>query len=144
MALNVYEGMFILDSNRFGRDPDGVSGQINALIEKHGGEILVSRFWEERRLAYPIKNQKKGTYWLIYLKMDSLKLKAVREQCEINEAIMRYLFLKIDPRIVEPLVAHAQTAPVPQTSHVEEPAAVVVGVADDDLDVEDFDGDEVE
>ena len=76
--------------------------------------------------------------------MDSLKLKAVREQCEINESLLRYLFLKIDPRIVEPLVAHAQTAPVPQTSHVEEPAAVVVGVADDDLEgVDDFDDEEV-
>jgi small subunit ribosomal protein S6 len=126
--------MFILDSNRFGRDPDGMSGQLNALIEKHGGEILVSRLWEERRLAYPIKNQKKGTYWLIYLRMDSLKLKTVREQCEINESLLRYMFLKIEPRIVDALVAHAQSAPIPQVSHVEEAVAVTVGAADDDLD----------
>ena len=53
MAANVYEGMFILDSNRFGRDPETVSGQIPAMIEKLGGEMLVSRLWEERRLAYP-------------------------------------------------------------------------------------------
>lgn len=55
MAANVYEGMFILESNRFGRDPDAVSGQVPALIEKFGGEMLVSRLWEERRLAFPIK-----------------------------------------------------------------------------------------
>jgi len=61
--------MFILDSNRFGRDPDGVSGQISELIEKLGGEILVSRLWEERRLAYPIKGQRKGTYWLTYFRL---------------------------------------------------------------------------
>ena len=54
MAENVYEGMFILDSNRFARDPAAVSGQIPAMIQKLGGEMLVSRLWEERRLAYPI------------------------------------------------------------------------------------------
>ena len=47
--------MFILDSNRFGRDPDGALALLADLIQKAGGEILVSRLWEERRLAYPIK-----------------------------------------------------------------------------------------
>ena len=70
LARNVYEAMFILDSNRFGRDPDGISGQLTDMIQKLGGEILVSRLWEERRLAYPIKGQRKGTYWLIYLSLD--------------------------------------------------------------------------
>ena len=71
MAAIVYEGMFILDSNRFGRDHETVSGQIPAMIEKLGGEMLVSRLWEERRLAYPIKGQRKGTYWLTYFRLDS-------------------------------------------------------------------------
>ena len=74
MARNVYEAMFILDSTRFGRDPDGISSQLADLIQKAGGEILVSRLWEERRLAYPIKGQRKGTYWLIYLGLDALQL----------------------------------------------------------------------
>ena len=49
MTTNVYEGMFILDSNRYARDPAGVSGQVVEMIQKLGGEILVSRLWEERR-----------------------------------------------------------------------------------------------
>jgi small subunit ribosomal protein S6 len=105
--------MFILDSNRYGRDPDGVSGQISAMIEKLGGEMLVSRLWEERRLAYTIKGQRKGTYWLTYFRLAGGQFAALRRQCEINENIMRFLFLKIDPRIVDALVAHAQAAPVP-------------------------------
>lgn len=115
MAPNVYEGMFILDSNRFGRDPDGVSGQIPAMIEKIGGEMLISRLWEERRLAYPIKGQRKGTYWLTYFRLDSTQLAGLRRQCDINENIVRFLFLKIDPRIVDALVAHAQSAPATPT-----------------------------
>lgn len=112
MAANVYEGMFILDSNRFGRDPDAVSGQIPAMIEKLGGEMLVSRLWEERRLAFPIRGQRKGTYWLTYFRMDSSRLADLRRQCQITEDIVRVLFLKVDPRIVDALVAHAKSAPV--------------------------------
>ena len=51
MARNVYEAMFVLDSTRFSRDPDGTSGEVVELMKKAGGEILVSRLWEERRLG---------------------------------------------------------------------------------------------
>ena len=120
MAANVYEGMFILESNRFGRDPDAVSGQVPAMIEKFGGEMLVSRLWEERRLAFPIKGQRKGTYWLTYFRLDSSRLVELRRQCQITEDILRVLFLKVDPRIVDALVAHAQSAPVVVASGSEE------------------------
>jgi small subunit ribosomal protein S6 len=136
LARNVYEAMFILDSNRFGRDPDGISGQLADLIQKAGGEILVSRLWEERRLAYPIKGQRKGTYWLIYLNLDALKLAGLRTQLDITETVLRYLFLKIDPRLVDALVAHAQSAPVPAAAPVEEPPEPVLAAAISDEEVE--------
>jgi len=111
LAATVYEGMYILDSNRFGRDPEAVSGQVSAMIEKLGGEMLVSRLWEERRLAYPIKGQRKGTYWLTYFRLDGAKLADLQRQCLIADDILRVLFLKVDPRIVDALVAHALSAP---------------------------------
>ena len=111
MTENVYEGMFILDSSRYGHDPEAVSGQIDATIQKFGGTILVSRLWEERRLAYPIKSHRKGTYWLTYFRLAGGQLATLKRECQINEVILRYLFLKVDPRIVEAVVAHAQSAP---------------------------------
>jgi small subunit ribosomal protein S6 len=112
LAANVYEGMFILDSNRYGRDSETVSGQVPAMIEKLGGEMLVSRLWEERRLAYPVKGQRKGTYWLTYFRLDPSRLGDLRRQCQITDDILRVLFLKVEPRIVDALVAHALSAPV--------------------------------
>jgi small subunit ribosomal protein S6 len=112
LTANVYEGMFILDSNRFGRDPDTVANQIPVMIEKLGGEMLVSRLWEERRLAYPIKGQRKGTYWLTYFRLDANLVGDLRRQCQITDDILRVLFVKVEPRIVDMLVAHAKSAPV--------------------------------
>jgi small subunit ribosomal protein S6 len=140
LAANVYEGMFILDSSRFGRDSDAVSGQIQETIEKAGGQLLVHRLWEERRLAYPIKGQRKGTYWLSYFRLDSNQLSAVRRQFQLSENILRMLLLKVDPRIVDALVAHAQSATPAPAPEAAAPVAVVeeeaVGVAIDDVDID--------
>ena len=129
MVRNVYEVMICFDSNKFGRDPDGVSGEVVELITKTGGEILVSRLWEERRLAYPIKGQRKGTYWLIYARTDASQVAGLRRQFEITEVILRFLLLKIEPRIVDALVAHAQSAPIPAVPAPVEEAPVAVAVA---------------
>ena len=112
MALNVYEGLVIFDSNRYSRDPGGVSAQIADFVQKLGGEMLVSRLWEERRLAYPINGQRKGTYWLSYFRMDGKQLTALERECQLSESIMRSLVIKIDPRIVDALVSHATAAAI--------------------------------
>lgn len=115
MAEHVYEGFFILDSGRYARDPEGVVGQINKMIQEAGGQILVSRLWEERRLAYPIKGHRKGTYWLTYFRVDGSGMEDVRRKSRLNESILRSLFLKHDPRMVDTLVAHALAGPVVAT-----------------------------
>ena len=135
MALNVYEGMFILDSGRFARDPEGISAQLNKLVGEAGGEILVSRLWEERRLAYPIKGQRKGVYWLMYFRLDSLKLVELNRQFELFDANIRNLLIKIDPRIVDELVEHAIAGPVAmqdrQLPEIEEEEDAVKGEFED-------------
>jgi len=120
LAATVYEGMFILDANRYGRDAEGISQQITNLIQGAGGEILVSRFWEERRLAYPINAHRKGVYWLTYFRLDSVRLIEIKRKVEISDDILRTLFLKVDPRIVDTLVAHAKAGTI-ATYNIPEP-----------------------
>lgn len=60
MTERVYEGMFLLDANRYSRDSAGVSTRVAEMIEKCGGSLMVSRLWAEQRLAYPIKRHRKG------------------------------------------------------------------------------------
>ena len=107
MATNVYECMLIFDSNKYAQDHAGVSGVINELVTKNGGEVLVSRLWNEQKLAYPIGHHRKGTYWLMYFRLDSSKLIEINQALRINETVLRSLTLKVEPRLVEALVAHA-------------------------------------
>lgn len=131
MSTNVYEGMFILDSNRYGRDAGGVANQITGIIAKCGGEILVSRLWEERRLAYPIKGQRKGTYWLTYFRLDPKQVSAVNRESQLNDNILRNLVVKIDARIADALVAHALAGP--QAAKPATPEPVKEGAVDEEI-----------
>lgn len=127
----VYEGLFILDSNRFARDHEGVSREVEGLVETAGGEILVSRLWEERRLAYAVKGQRKGAYWLVYFRMPTANLKDLTRQCDINDTILRHLFVVLPPTLVDPILAHAKgevVQPVAPVETAEEPEAVGAGV----------------
>lgn len=108
VARNVYECLFILDSNRYARDPGGVSGSIPEMVEAVQGTILANRLWTEQRLAYPIDGHIKGTYWLTYFEMESTRLPEFYRACHLNEAVVRQMVLRIDPRLVEPMIAHAR------------------------------------
>jgi small subunit ribosomal protein S6 len=55
MPVELYETLFLLDSNKLSADPDSVKGHLHASIEKHGGRVEVERPWDDRKLAYPIK-----------------------------------------------------------------------------------------
>jgi small subunit ribosomal protein S6 len=104
--------MFILDSAKYSRDSAGVVAEIEGLIRSHGGHIEISRLYEERRLAYSIKGHRKGTYWLVYFRIDGPQIGLITRQCEINDTILRHLFLKVHPKLTDIVLAHAAGRPI--------------------------------
>lgn len=122
----VYEGLFILDANRLARDREGLPREVNGLIEAAGGEIEVSRLWEERRLAYPIKGQRKGAYWITYFRLPTTKVTELTRSCELQEGVLRQLFVRLPDALVEPVLEHAKGAavtPAPVAAEAGEAAA---------------------
>ena len=73
-----------------------------------GGELLASRLWNEQKLAYPINGHRKGTYWLSYVRVESTNLVKFNRACQLNDNILRHLAVKLDPRLVDPMVAVAK------------------------------------
>jgi len=136
LASAFYESLFLFDSNHYARDPGGIANSVQSMITDLGGEILVSRLWAEQRLAYPISGHQKGTYWLAYFKLDTQKLKELNRTCQLNEALLRFLFTRVDPRLVDALVAHAQEKVVVPIDQLErQPVGAAIG-ADDEEEVE--------
>jgi small subunit ribosomal protein S6 len=134
----VYEAMFIFDSSRFARERVALPAEVEAMIKANGGEVLVSRLWEERRLAYPINGQRKGTYWLIYFRSPTSAIIPLNRQCEIHDGILRQLVLKIHPHLVDAIIEHAKAGPAPPPAPV--PAGAPVNVPVPSNPIEELDG----
>jgi small subunit ribosomal protein S6 len=70
--------------------------------------------WEERRLAYPIAGQRKGTYWLFYFRGPSSIIVPLNREWEIQDGILRHLVLKVHPHLVDVVLEHAKAGPAQQ------------------------------
>ena len=110
MAVNTYEGMFLLDSAKVAVSWDESVKHVHDILTKHHSEIVASRQWDERRLAYPVEGHKKGTYLLTYFKADGSALKEIVSDCHLSDVVLRELILKVHPKLVEHLVNQAMTS----------------------------------
>ena len=108
MAENVYECMFIFNANAYNRNPAGVAKTVEDLVNSIDGEMLASRLWNEQKLAYPIKGNRKGAYWLTYFRAEGAQMAKFNRSCQLNDSILRHLAVKSDPRLVDPMVAVAK------------------------------------
>ena len=108
MPANVYECMFILDSAKVAGNLETADKQLRGLLEKNNAEVLVSRPWDERRLTYPVKNQKKGLYYMTYFSCEGKNVVNIEHDCSLNESILRMMVLKIDPKLVDTMLTLAK------------------------------------
>src|SRR3954447_18036459 len=102
--------MFLLDSAKVAVSWDESVKHVHDILTKHESEIVASRQWDERRLAYPVDGHKKGTYLLTYFKTDGSTLKEIVADCHLSEVILRELILKVHPKLVDHLVNQAMTS----------------------------------
>jgi small subunit ribosomal protein S6 len=91
--LKTYEGMFLLSSVESKRDMEAATSHVTDLLKKHQAEPGTNYLWDERKLAYEIHQQKRGTYYLVYFKCPPENVAALRRDCELSEIIIRQLIL---------------------------------------------------
>src|SRR6266446_2580967 len=108
MAANTYECLFLLDTAKVAGDIPAAAKQLHGLLERNHAEVLASRPWDERRLAYPIRGHKKGLYYLTYFQSDGKSLASFEHDCALNEMILRMMILKVDPKLVDTMLALAR------------------------------------
>lgn len=92
----LYEGMFLLDNQLVREDWKAAKSAVSDLLQKHGAKIRTLRRWDERRLAYPIKNQRRATYFLAYFDVDTGAIPALRRDLELSEKVLRNLLLSCE------------------------------------------------
>lgn len=120
--LNLYEGMFLVDTNKFANDPGNITGSIIATLEKVGAEVVTHRPWQDGKLAYQIGRYRKGLHYLVYFKMPPTAAPDLDRACKLNDLIIRQLVIKHPPALFDAMVAALSPEPV-EPEATEEPAA---------------------
>jgi small subunit ribosomal protein S6 len=89
----IYEGMFLLDSGRAAKDWEGTRALVDAVLDRYGAKAILKDRWDERKLAYPIKRQKRGTYYLNYFDATGDAVTNIRRDLTLTEGVLRFLVL---------------------------------------------------
>ena len=108
MPANVYECMFLLDTNKVSGDVPNAAKQLHTVLERNHAEVLASRPWDERRLAYPIGKHKKGLYYLTYFRTEGKNLVNLKRDFALSEMVLRQLILKVKPQMVDTMLTLAK------------------------------------
>ena len=104
MKTREYEGMFLLNNHAAQADFDATAGKVDAILEKHGASIIQKEKWDERKLAYEIKGQRRATYYLVYFSSPPSAMEKIREDLHLTEDVLRYMAFVLE----EPVAEHIQ------------------------------------
>ncbi len=88
--LNQYEGMFLVGPSA-AADLEGALNTVRGMIERHGGQILTIKKWDERKLAYEVAGQKRGTYIIAYFKAPGSAIAPLERDVSLSEEVLRIL-----------------------------------------------------
>lgn len=101
MTTRNYEAMFLLENTAATADFEATAGKVDEILQKHGATLVRKEKWDERKLAYEIRGQRRATYYLVYFTADPAGLAGMNEDLRLTETVLRFLFLALEMSIEE-------------------------------------------
>lgn len=102
--MNKYEGMFLLDHGKVKSEPQKGIEEITHILEKHGAKIAQIGKWDERKLAYEVNRQKRGTYVLVHFEAAPTAIDEMRNDLNLSEVVNRDLMLRLEGETFPPFM----------------------------------------
>lgn len=93
--MNKYEIMFILKSNEEEAIKTQVS-ELKAIITDMKGEITEEKEMGNRKLAYPIKKELNGYYYVMNVNANNEAVAEFDRKARISENVLRHLVIRLD------------------------------------------------
>lgn len=91
----IYEGLFLFPQSASG-NLQGALDHVNDLLNRAEAEVVSLAKWDERRLAYEIKGNKRGVYFLSYFKAMPERLIGLERDCNLSEQLLRAMMTRAD------------------------------------------------
>ncbi len=88
MAKTQYEGLFLFPGNA---EVEASVKRVTSIIEAHGGSILLIKKWDERKLAYEIKKQKRGLFVVAFYTAPGGANVQITRDVNLSDDVLRIL-----------------------------------------------------
>ncbi|MEM7577953.1 MAG: 30S ribosomal protein S6 [Planctomycetota bacterium] len=92
----LYEGMFLVSQAAVTNGLDACLEKLNGFFARIDAEVLALRKWEDRKLAYTIDGQKRGTYLIAYFKAVPTSLIKLERDLNLEDDVIRVMFTRCD------------------------------------------------
>ena len=92
----LYEGMFLMSQSAVSAGLSSSIDTVRGMLDRVEAEVLAISKWEERKLAYPIAGQKRGTFLLAYFKVKPTQVVNIERDCNLSEDVLRVMMTRVD------------------------------------------------
>jgi small subunit ribosomal protein S6 len=89
--------VFIVHPDLEGDESDGVINDIEDLISRNNGKMTKVEPWGLRKLAYPIKKQQEGRYFLMEFDLEPQNITEMERVLRLMESVIRHLIVRLEP-----------------------------------------------
>ena len=94
--MNKYEIMFIIKATNEQETINSVSKEMQNLVTDNKGKVLEFKELGEKKLAYPIKKEVSGYYYVMQVEASHDCIAEFDRKALLNENVLRHLTIRID------------------------------------------------
>lgn len=94
--MNKYEIMYVIRPSVEEEARKAMIERFDNILKQEGAEIIESKEWGKRRLAYEIDDEREGYYQLVTLKDNGAAIEEFTRLANINEDILRHMAIRLD------------------------------------------------
>jgi small subunit ribosomal protein S6 len=92
--MRAYELMYIIRPNIEEEGKKALVERFNEILTSNGAEIIESKEWGKRRLAYEIEDFREGFYQIVKVNADSKAIDEYTRLANISEDIIRHIAVR--------------------------------------------------
>ena len=94
--MKKYEVMFIVKSTNESDVVKSTAEAMKGYVTENKGKVVEFNELGEKTLAYPIKKEINGYYYVMQIEADNNAVSELNRKASINENILRHLIIRLD------------------------------------------------
>src|SRR5918998_758524 len=91
-----YELVYVVSPDATDDQVADLHNQVEAIVQRLGGQTEKTENWGRRRLAYEIGRHKEGTYVLEIINGSGELMKEIDRRLKVTDLIIRHLVVRVD------------------------------------------------